>query len=131
MPSARVYWLYPASMALSAACRTTAGTSVSHTPCARLTPPTFSHSTDMVRMVDCTMRLATSLTPNMPRTPGSISRAPVGPDAVIQCATGGEVERTATLRKGECRPANAARASHGTCIYLEGSSDAKQVTLMQ
>src|SRR5271165_3915388 len=86
MPSARVYWLYPASIAFAAACCTITGTSVSQTPCARLTPPTLSHSTDMVRMVDCTMRLATSLSPNMRQTPGCMVRMSVDLDVLLQCA---------------------------------------------
>src|SRR5271169_5470314 len=50
-------------------------------------PPTFSHSTDMVRMVDCTMRLATSLNPNMRGSLGQCGRLNSVPQAVRSIAT--------------------------------------------
>src|ERR1700753_3008663 len=52
-------------MALSA---TTSGTSVSHTPCARFTPPIASHATLIARISDCTRRGANSLNPSLEAT---------------------------------------------------------------
>src|SRR5580704_1014961 len=44
--------LYPSWIASMARCTTGGGTSVSHTPCARFTPPTRSHSTVIDRISD-------------------------------------------------------------------------------
>src|SRR5260370_12434731 len=51
----------PVSIASWAARRTGRGISVSHTPWERLTPPTRSHSTDMIRISDCEITSASSL----------------------------------------------------------------------
>src|ERR1700677_2288466 len=53
--------LCPSRIAWMAASSTTAGSGVSHTPWARFTPPTASHSTVMERISDCTMWGAISL----------------------------------------------------------------------
>src|SRR5476649_669553 len=45
-------------MASRAPSRTTSGTGVSHTPWARLMPLIFSHSRDITRISDCTVRAA-------------------------------------------------------------------------
>src|SRR5450631_2505918 len=45
--------LFPSLMAWIAAASTTAGTGVSHTPCARLMPPMRSHSVVIARISDC------------------------------------------------------------------------------
>src|SRR3569623_1629953 len=51
-------------MALCAARRTSTGTSVSHTPCDRLLPPTRAHSIDMLRISDCMTHSDFLLKPN-------------------------------------------------------------------
>src|SRR5712692_2266936 len=51
----------PVSIASWAARRTWRGISVSQTAWERLTPPTRSHSTDMIRISDCVMTSARSL----------------------------------------------------------------------
>ena len=51
----------PRSMARRAPSRTSTGTGVSHTPCARLMPLIFSHSMDITRISDCTVRAARRL----------------------------------------------------------------------
>src|SRR5215468_8132059 len=48
----------PPSIAPFAPSRTASGTSVSQTPWARLMPLTFSHSIDITRISDCTVRAA-------------------------------------------------------------------------
>src|SRR5208283_4829584 len=51
----------PSRMAWIAAASTTAGTGVSHTPCARLMPPMRSHSVVMARISDCSVLGASAL----------------------------------------------------------------------
>src|SRR5579859_4135035 len=51
----------PPSIACLAPVRTASGTSVSHTPWARLMPCTLSQATDIARISDCTVRAARRL----------------------------------------------------------------------
>ena len=64
--------LCPSRIARIAPSATTPGTSVSHTPCARFTPPIRSHSAVIARISDCTTRGANSLNPNRPTTTESV-----------------------------------------------------------
>src|SRR5215469_2548253 len=69
--------LCPSRIDLIAPSATTSGTSVSHTPCARFTPPMRSHSCVIARISDCTTRGANSLNPS-PR-PNATSICPINP----------------------------------------------------
>src|ERR1700723_94551 len=91
----------PARIAAIAPSATTSGTSVSHTPCARFTPPIRSHSCVIARISDCITRGANSLSPS-PR-PEATSTCPIDIRSSSSVFVS-YVHKRSALHKRQCFP---------------------------